>query len=165
MSARGGGALTGFVDIILELTRFGKMMSDSKRRIVQSLSRRGETPEELAFEWSPTTGEFTHVTDPSTAEFAASWLKIEQMLQDRKSACTFRDLELEWSSQEGKPSRATLYRWLQRAHIDGLVQRTGHGTTADPWRYRLPGEEKYDEDLLEELEEMIPLNQRMTFRT
>src|SRR5204862_7541827 len=52
-SARGSGALLGFVDIILELHRVGQLHSDERRRRLIGLSRHADTPRKLVYEFDP----------------------------------------------------------------------------------------------------------------
>src|SRR5205814_9605417 len=52
-SARGSGAVLGFVDIILELHRSGRLLSDERRRRLVGLSRHAQTPRQLVYEWDP----------------------------------------------------------------------------------------------------------------
>ncbi len=68
-SARGSGALLGFVDTALELTRYSKLKSDRCRRLILGQSRRAGTPARLSYEWNETTGEFRAVADPRERQF------------------------------------------------------------------------------------------------
>ena len=62
-TARGSGALLGYVDIILELHRFGRLATDECRRKLVGLSRHKATPRRLGYEWSPDTGAFQRFDD------------------------------------------------------------------------------------------------------
>ncbi len=114
-SARGSGALLGFVDIIVELTRYSKLKSDFHRRLLIALSRKLATPERLAFEWNPTTGKFTEVVDPHQAQYMENWQQLLKILQTRTTAATHLELLNDWPSDQEKPSAAALYEWLKRA--------------------------------------------------
>src|SRR5207302_167858 len=50
-SARGSGALLGFVDIILELHRVGQLQSDERRRRLFGVSRHPATPGHVVYQW------------------------------------------------------------------------------------------------------------------
>jgi hypothetical protein len=136
-SARGSGALLGFVDLVLELGRYGRLRTDNRRRQIFGQSRRPGTPERLAYEWNPATGEFTVVEDPQACQFAENWAQVERILKGRKTAATHHELLADWPGDSEPPAAGVLYRWLNRAHAEGRVRRSGHGTKADPYRYRL----------------------------
>jgi AAA domain len=140
-AARGSGALLGFVDIVLELNRYGKLKSDARRRQIVALSRKPETPERLAFEWDPQTCQFTELGDPRARQFEENWQQVLLILQKRKKAATHHELLMDWPDEQGKPSASALYDWLNRAHADNRVRRQGAGTRDDPWRYRLTNED------------------------
>ena len=82
-AARGSGALLGFVDIILELHRFGRLQTDERRRRLIGLSRHRATPRQLVYEWDPATGEFTTVTDPLGERFRDNWEQVRAILARR----------------------------------------------------------------------------------
>jgi len=140
-SARGSGALLGFVDIVLELSRSGKLPSDTCRRQLVSLSRKLATPARLAFEWDPATGRFTSLEDPLKQQFEDNWKRVARLLEDRGEAATHLELFNEWPDDvRDRPSPRVLYDWLRRAYDEDRVRREGKGTKTDPYRYRLPNE-------------------------
>ena len=77
----GGGALLGFVDIILELYGVGRLQSDERRRRLIGLSRQTETPRQLVYQWDPATGEFATVGDLFATVYKA--MDIDPTLQIR----------------------------------------------------------------------------------
>lgn len=100
--------------------------------------QRPETPPRLAYEWTPTTGEFRVVTDPRERQFEENWLAV---LTGRTAAVTHKEIRAVWPSEGEKPSETALYEWLNAAFAKQLVRRSGQGTKSDPWRYRLPNED------------------------
>ena len=140
-SARGTGALLGFVDLALELSRFGRLRSDSRRRQIVALSRNPRTPERLVYEWDPSTGLFTNLCDPMAAQFEQNWSVVLKILQQRKVAATHRELLMDWPPDQDKPAASVLYEWLNRAFAEKRVRRQGAGTRVHPWRYRLENED------------------------
>ena len=72
-SARGSGALLGFVDTSVELSRTSTMASDGYRRLLVTQSRRLDAPDRLAYEWNPATGAFAVTTDPRERQFEENW--------------------------------------------------------------------------------------------
>ncbi len=140
-SARGSGALLGFVDISLELKRASKLASDANCRVIQAQSRRAEVPARLAYEWNPTTGEFTVTTDAKRRQFDENWQTVHNILKERTDAISLKEILEYWPDDVEKPSRPTLYAWLALAGESKDVRRQGRGTSNDPWRYRLPNED------------------------
>ncbi len=138
-SARGSGALLGFVDIVLELARYSKLSTDACRRQIVSLSRKLATPERLAFEWDAATGAFAPLTDLRTRQFEDNWQGVRRILEERSEPSTHLELLNDWPDDDrDRPSARVLYDWLRRAYDEDRVRREGHGTKLDPYRYRLP---------------------------
>lgn len=137
-TARGSGALLGFVDVILELHRPGTLGSDACRRRLVGFSRRPETPRSLVYEWVPGTPEFREVADPLAARFRENWTALQAILESRQAPATHKELLADWPADREPPSASQLYQWLGRAADEGLVQRFGSGTKSDPFRFRLP---------------------------
>lgn len=158
-SARGSGALLGYVDTILELTRVGRLKTDNCQRTILAFSRRPETPERLTYEWSIATGQFKTVVDPLVRQFEANWKLLESILQTRKSPATHLELLNDWPPDLPKPSPSSFYDWLNRAYVEKRVRRIGNGTKLSPWRYRLPNADDayYDRGELPPLEPLFPM--------
>jgi hypothetical protein len=140
-SARGSGALLGFVDIILELSLFGRLHSDAGRRKLVGLSRYEATPYRLYYQWEPATGKFIDLADPHDRRFRDNWPHVRQILAGRKEAATHLELLMDWPEDRDRPAPVTLYEWLNRATEEKLVRRVGTGRRANPYRYRLPNED------------------------
>ncbi len=157
--ARGTGAMLGFVDVILELHRFGSMATDENRRKLIGLSRFVDTPTRLNYAWDKSTGKFTVVNDPETDRFRDNWDKVKTILQKRKTAATHLELLADWPGSIPAPAASVLYQWLNRAYDQKLVRRCGEGRRKDPYRYRLPNEDDayYDRGELPPLKEPGPL--------
>ena len=103
-TARGSGALLGYVDIILELSRYGRLATDSRRRKLVGFSRHPETPETLVYEWDrDRTREFRVVADIGTTRFEENWPIIEAILKGKSSAATHKDLLADWPPDKESP--------------------------------------------------------------
>ncbi len=137
-SARGSGALLGYVDIVLELRPLGRMKSEERRRRLTSLSRFLDTPRMLAYEWNPENGKFTVVGDLPDEGFQENWDRLREVLARRKSGGTVKEILLEWPDERDQPMPRTLLRWLHSGLDRKLVRRVGQGHKSDPFRYRLP---------------------------
>jgi AAA domain len=137
-SARGSGALLGFVDIILELHRVGHLHTDERRRRLIGLSRHADTPRKLVYEFNPAAGTFAVVENPHRQRFRENWGQLRSILAQRETAATHQDLLADWPSDGAKPAASVLYEWLNLAFDEKLVRRDGAGRKLDPFRYRLP---------------------------
>jgi hypothetical protein len=140
LSARGSAALVGYVDIALELGRYGRLRTDARRRKIVALSRNPRTPEQLIYELE-TNGAFTPLGDPTAIDFERNWGQVLAILKARKAAATHRDLLEDWPTDQEKPPASTLYHWLNRAFAEKRIRREGRGTRTNPWRYRLENED------------------------
>jgi hypothetical protein len=147
-TARGSGALLGYVDIILELSRSGRLLGDSNRRRIVGFSRHPETPESLVYEWDrDRTGEFRLVPDLIRTRFEENWPILEAMLKRRGSAATHKDLLADWPQGKEAPGASLLYDWLSHATEKELVTRTGAGTKCSPYYFKLPSQPTDPTDL------------------
>jgi hypothetical protein len=129
------------VDFIMELKRYGSLQSDKHRRRLFAMSRFPETPENLVYECDPKTARFTVRGDPLSARFRENWETLLAILQKRKRAASHEDLLMDWPADLPRPSKGTLYEWLNRAYEAKLLRRVGSGHKANPYRYRLENED------------------------
>ena len=136
-SARGSGGLLAAVDIIVELSRYGKLQSDECRRKLFALSRYPETPKQLVYDWDPPTARFTNLGDPLGIRFNENWIHLKAILAKRKEASTHQELLMEWPADLERPAASLLYAWLNRAFEEKRLRRQGAGRKENPYRYRL----------------------------
>ncbi len=139
-SARGHGGLLAAVDIIVELTSFGALHSDERRRKLFAVSRFPETPRRTVYEWDQQ-GSFRFLGDPLAVRFRENWKILHAILSKRKQAATHHELLMDWPADLERPSAVTLYEWLNRAYEEKLVRRQGNGRKDDAYRYRLENED------------------------
>jgi AAA domain len=139
-SARGSGGLLAAVDMSIELTRYGRLTTDERRRKLFALSRFPETPRHLVYEWDPKTGAFKGLGDPLGVRFNENWEHLRSILAKREKSATHNELLMDWPADQERPSPSLLYQWLNRAFEEKLVRREGAGRKDDPYRYRLPNE-------------------------
>jgi hypothetical protein len=156
-TARGSGALLGYVDIILELHRFGRLATDECRRKLVGLSRHKATPRRLAYQWAPDTGAFERLDDLDSLRYRENWDQVRALLKKRKMSATRRDLLDEWPDEQNKPSSRTLWDWLTRAVASKKAVCSGSGTRTDPFRYRLRNsdDDYYDRGELPPLKDLF----------
>lgn len=158
-TARGSGALLGYVDVILELTRAGSLRGDENRRRLIGLSRTGDTPRQLHYVWDSGTAAFTVCADLASQRFEDNWPKIHDLLRQRTAAATHHEILLDWPVGPDKPSATQLYLWLNRAWETRRLRRQGQGRKSNPYRYRLEDEDDqyYDRGELPPLKDLPPL--------
>ena len=140
-AARGSGGLLAAVDIIVELSGHGAIRSDEYRRKLFAMSRYVETPRRLVYEWNPATTRFAALGDLQSIRFNENWELLLAILKKRTKASTHLELLMDWPADRERPSPATLYEWLNRAHEDKRLRREGTGRKSDPYRYRLEDED------------------------
>jgi AAA domain len=140
-SARGNGGLLAAVDIAIEMTQYGRLRTDERRRKLFALSRFPETPRHLVYEWDPKTGAFQGLGDPIGVRFKENWDQLRSILAKREKAATHNELLMDWPADRERPSPTQLYEWLNRASEEKRVRRQGAGRKDDPYRYRLPNED------------------------
>jgi hypothetical protein len=135
--ARGGGALLGYADVILELHHVARWRDGTRRRLT-ARSRRPGVVGRVVYEWAPGTADFRVVDDTAEARFRENWDGVRGLLAGRDVPATHRELLGDWPADEEAPSPSLLYDWLRRAAAAGLAVRTGGGTRTDPFRFALP---------------------------
>ncbi len=138
-SARGSGALLGYVDTTLELERVGQSPEDANLRTLHAQSRHRGTPARLTYEWNPETGEFAVAGDPRDRSFEESWKTVRAILETCAAPTTQKEIAELWPEDSPKPGTTTLYGWLNRAAENRSVSRSGGGTRWEPWRYWVNG--------------------------
>lgn len=142
-SARGHGGLLAAVDVIVELTRYGSLQTEERRRKLFAVSRYPETPRHLVYEWDAA-GRFVFLGDPHAARFQENWSVLRAILAKRPRASTSQELLTDWPADQPRPAASTLYDWLDRAYERKLVKRFGSGRNQDPWKFRLENaDDKY----------------------
>ena len=139
-AARGSGAMLGFVDTNVELSRAGSGDSDTNCRVLRAQSRRAGVPARLCYEWDPATGIFAAVPNLKSRQFEEHGKTILGILRDRTEsfeALTVKEINDYWPDDAIRPSQSALYTWLTTAVEMKLIRREGRGARGDAFRYRL----------------------------
>jgi hypothetical protein len=140
-TARGTGALPGFVDIVMEMTR--RPRSHDRRRRLRAYSRFAATPPGVHIELAADGSAYTVRAPAAAPDVMSGWPTVQHLLKDTFKKQTQQDLLRRWPNQDEAPDRSTLCRWLKRATQEGLIRRSGAGVHHDPYRYWLTGHEPY----------------------
>ena len=141
-AARGSGALSGEVDIILEMDQLGRGVEEDRRRRLWAFSRFKESPRRLVIELNQAGTDYASLGDFATNEFDDGWPVLFGVLEDAERKLTRRELRDQWPEDFIKPDEITLWRWLDRAVADGRVLKAGTGRKNDPFKYWLHASEE-----------------------
>jgi len=137
-AARGSGALSGYVDILIEMDWLGRPADDDRRRRLTAFSRHEETPRRLVIELTADGADYQSLGDFAPDPFDQGWEVLHGVLEDADQRLTRRQLLEHWPQDFPAPDETTLWRWLDRAVRDGRVLRDGTGRKNAPYRYCLP---------------------------
>jgi hypothetical protein len=165
-AARGSGALSGYVDVLVEMCCFAPGADADRRRRLRAWSRYDETPRQHAIELTADGTDYVALGDFQEAEFAGSWAVVKSILASATGKLTRQDVRSAWPPAEAAPDEATVARWLERGVAEGLLRRDGRGYKRNPFRYWLPEKEeewRRDELTLPDLPEVPGLAQRVLF--
>jgi AAA domain/Helix-turn-helix domain len=135
-AVRGSNALTGGVDIVVELERPGAALRLSKNaRVLRAVSRFTATPEELYLELDEDSGGFTAIDSPEEARADAERSEVLQAVTEAPG-----------STSSALAERVDLPAATVRRHLKGLldsdqVARSGEGKRNSPHTWHPPGGE------------------------
>jgi hypothetical protein len=149
-AARGSGALSGFVDVLLEMQAFSGRRPDRRRRL-RAYSRFAATPSSWVIEWTADGSDYRGLGPSGEAEYAHGWPVLRQVLENAPGRLTRREILRRWPDSAAVPSKMTLWKWLSQAVKEGEVLQDGSGSKKEPFRYALPGmEEKWQANFVAE---------------
>ena len=134
-AVRGSSALTGGVDVVVELERPSRVLQlGGQARVLKAVSRFSSTPDELYVELGE--HNFEPIESPEQRKADADRAQVLNALEDQTDPSTADqlgdDLEL--------PKRA-VRRYLNELLEKGLVVRGGRGRKNDPYTWRPVGTE------------------------
>ncbi|HKA08360.1 MAG TPA: AAA family ATPase [Gemmataceae bacterium] len=141
-AARGSGALSGEVDIILEMDELGRGTEEDRRRRLWAFSRFKESPRRQVIELNATGTDYASLGDFATNEFDDGWPVLFGVLEDAEQKLTRRQVCDQWPEDFVKPDNVTIWRWLDRAVAEGRVLQAGTGRKNDPFQYWLRSSEE-----------------------
>jgi hypothetical protein len=131
-AVRGSNALTGGVDVVLELERprSDALAGDGVRQL-KAVSRYASTPEELVV--ALTDSGYEARGDTLEAKADAERAQVLETIETL-GAATYNQLR----EDTGLP-KSNVLRHVQRLLADGEIQRDGEGGKKDPYRFRSKG--------------------------
>ena len=132
-ASRGSGALTGWVDTIVELRRFSPSDNRDRRRVLQAYGRFDETPDHVVIEL--TDDGYTCVGTAGDAKQSDRFEVIAEILDSDWR--TREDIRARWPvGTIPKPGKSTLRTDLNAGFESGKWERQGEGRKGDPFTYR-----------------------------
>lgn len=152
LSPRGSGALSAFADILMQLDCVAGLPADSRHRRIRCTSRL-LGPSVCTIELNSEATDYRVAPDADPDGFEAGWPTLKILFEDACERLTRKAILKQWPEDHGKPSLATLWRWLDCGMAAGLIERKGAGTRFDPYRYAVVGHQ----DLLPDLPPLEPL--------
>jgi hypothetical protein len=141
-AGRGSGAVSGFVDIIVEFRRYAPNDAADRRRVLTVYSRL--EPFELVFEWSGG-GAFVALGSRRDVDRAGRAGALLEVLPATDPGLTLDEIQDAWPERP-VPARTALQELLRLLMDQGQVVRSGTGVRGDPFRYRrtTPGDGQLD---------------------
>jgi hypothetical protein len=136
-AARGSGALSGFVDIILEMHRVSKRFPADRRRRLNAYSRHPATPATWVIQLSADGTDYVGLGSSGELTFEFGWPILQAILERAPHDMTRPQILKEWPDLGARPSMTTLWRWLTRAVDDKLVYVWNLGVGKHPHRFEL----------------------------
>jgi hypothetical protein len=140
-AGRGSSALSGFADILMEMTGIRRARSRDRRRRIRGYSRYTETPRHLILELNATGTDYLVRTDAAGTPLVQTWPEVHYILAEASDKLSQQKILERWPVEDDPPDRSTLSRWLKRATQQGLICCEGTGYRGDGFRYWLPGRE------------------------
>lgn len=133
-ASRGSGALTAFVDTIMELRRFDPADRNSRKRVLSGYGRDDDTTQELVIELTELDGYKAHGNreESTTKDLTQILLR---MLPASPPGCSTDDLLDEWEGP--KPRKQRLLEALRKGVDDGVWKQSGTGHKGSPFLYWL----------------------------
>jgi hypothetical protein len=140
LAARGSGAMSGFVDVLIEM-RFRRRTADNdRRRRLTAFARYPETPRNLCIEWTADGTDYAAHDESWQSTFASNWDRLRSLFVNAPHKLNRVEIRECWPGDD-VPNKMTLKRWLERAVDEGHLLKDGHGLTTHPYRYWLPERE------------------------
>src|SRR5581483_5952742 len=92
-AARGSGALSGFVDIIVEMQPVARRNSQDRRRRLRAYSRFEATPATWVIEWSADGTDYVGLGASAEPDFERGWPLLAGILAAAERALTRREIQ------------------------------------------------------------------------
>ena len=127
--ARGSGALSGFVDIIVEMQRVSYRNVKDRRRSLRGYSRHEQTPGKWVIELTADGTDYLSLGESSEPSFERGWPALKSVLENSEGRMSRREISRAWPELALPPGKLTLWRWLDRAVKERRVLRDRDAAT------------------------------------
>lgn len=131
-AARGSGAFSAFVDILLELRRYNPGDKTCKRRVITGEGRYNEVPKEFVVELRD--GQYVAIGDKCEAATRDLRQVLLSVLPAEAPGMTYDEVAEAWPG-ETSPKRQTLLAALHAGAERGDWRQEGKGRRGSPWRW------------------------------
>lgn len=135
-AARGSGALSAWVDTLLELRRYDAGNRNDRRRVLSGYGRYEETRDELVIEL--TDAGYVARGDRAETRAVDLTLVLDTLLPPDMPGLTADDLAGEWPTPPA-PQKSALLAALNAGCERGRYQRRGRGVKGSPYTFWLAG--------------------------
>jgi len=132
--SRGSGALTAWVDIIIEVRRYQPDNLQDRRRVLTGFGRWDDVLSELVVELLPDGTAFRGHGDKQAMVRAEIRNTLLAVLPTEAPGFTYDQIGKEWPEEEG-PRRQTLIGVLKQGADLGTWIRSGDGKKGSPYRF------------------------------
>jgi hypothetical protein len=146
-AARGSGALSAYVDVLIEMQLPHGDGPLARRRRLRSWSRLHGTPRNRVIELSLDGTTYTDVPlDPAAYEFKLAPVVTELLRAAPAYTLSRQEILRCWPPTLKLPHASALWRALAEGVKSGHLIQQGSGRRNAPLRYQLPASERNDED-------------------
>lgn len=141
--SRGSSALTGFVDVVVQMERHKPSQAEGCCRVLKALSRFDETPPETVIELRD--GHYVALGDKVAASRYELVTVIQEVLPNSPPGLLIDDILDKWPSNGiPKPGKSRLRTVLNDGFTQGKWQREGKGRKGSPYRFYLGSQKPKD---------------------
>src|SRR5262249_31000413 len=111
-AARGSGALSASVDIILEMDAVCRRTPKDRRRRLRAYSRYAATPPNWVIEWTADGADYLGLGPSAEPDFERGWPILKALLENADGLMTRREILRAWPDSAPLPAKQTLWKWL-----------------------------------------------------
>jgi hypothetical protein len=142
-AARGSSALTGHVDIIMELRPLQRSARNDRRRRLRAWSRHDDTPASVCIEFNADRTDYVvaQVEADSVPLNDDLSMGLREVLMQATLRLTRQQIHESWPKGLPRPNLMKLWRMLDDAVRGKQIARAGAGTPTDPHRFWIPERE------------------------